>query len=83
MSAKGRKVSESGELNIPAEMLRAIGIEHGGDVVVELIGNEIRIRTVAEGLARAQELTRRLLEGRPDSSVDDFIAWRRREAERE
>jgi antitoxin component of MazEF toxin-antitoxin module len=83
MNTKGCKVTESGELNIPPEMLRAIGIEHGGDVVVELIGNEIRIRTVAEGLARAQELTRRLLEGKPDSSVDDFIAWRRGEAERE
>jgi AbrB family looped-hinge helix DNA binding protein len=58
-AARGR-VSESGRLSIPAEFRKAVGLDHGGDVVVELAGREIRIRT-----------------------VDDFLAERHREAERE
>jgi AbrB family looped-hinge helix DNA binding protein len=83
MNATRVKVSETGRLSIPADMRKAIGLEHGGDVVVELNGKEIHIRTVAEALARAQELTRRALEGKPGFTVDDFITWRRSEAERE
>jgi hypothetical protein len=60
-----------------------MGLERGGDVVVVLEDREIRIRTIAESIARAQALTRRLLDGKPGMSVDDFIAERRREAARE
>ena len=77
------RVSESGRVSLPAEFRRAVGLERGGDVMVELAGREIRIRTVAEAVAEAQERTRRLLGNRPDASVEAFIAERRREAERE
>jgi AbrB family looped-hinge helix DNA binding protein len=77
------KISDNGRLSIPAAMRKAIGLERGGDVVIELSGQEIRIRTLAEATARARELTRRLLAGRTDASVDDFIAERREEASRE
>jgi hypothetical protein len=70
-------------LSVPAEFRKAIGLEKGGDVVVELDNRELRIITVHEAIARTQELSRRLLEGKPDISVDDFIAERHREAERE
>ena len=77
------KVSEAGRQSLPAEFRRAVGLERGGDVVVELAGREIRVRPLDEVVARAQELTRRLLAGRPGSSVEDFLAERRREAEQE
>jgi AbrB family looped-hinge helix DNA binding protein len=84
MTVVRAKVSESGRLSIPAELRRAVGLEHGGDVVVELDGREIRIRTVAEAVAQAQALSRRLLGDRlAEASVDNFLAERRREAERE
>ncbi|MGO1075417.1 AbrB/MazE/SpoVT family DNA-binding domain-containing protein [Inquilinus sp. CA228] len=84
MTVVRAKVSESGRLSIPVELRRAIGLEHGGDVVVDLDGREIRIRTVAESVAQAQALSRRLLGDRvADASVDNFLAERRREAERE
>ncbi|HZS82688.1 MAG TPA: AbrB/MazE/SpoVT family DNA-binding domain-containing protein [Stellaceae bacterium] len=83
MNAIRVKVSESGRLSIPAEFRKAAGIEHGGDVIVELIGHEIRIRTVDEVIAHAQELTARLLKGKKGASVDDFLADRRAEAARE
>jgi len=62
---------------------KAVGLERGGEVVVELDGREIRIRTVDEVVGRAQTLTRRLLGDNPDASLDAFLAERRREAARE
>jgi AbrB family looped-hinge helix DNA binding protein len=83
MNALKGRVSESGRLSIPAEFRKTVGLEHGGDVVIELVGREIRIRTIDEVVAQAQAIARRLTEGKPDASVDAFLAERRREAERE
>ena len=82
MAVRGR-VSESGRLSIPAGFRKAVGLEHGGDVVVELDGREIRIRTVDEVVDQAQALTRRLIGGKPNASVDAFLGERHRETERE
>ncbi len=76
-------VSESGRLSLPAPIRRAIGLDHGGTVIVELVGREIRIRTLDEVIAEVQALARRLTAGKPEASVDAFIAERHREAERE
>jgi bifunctional DNA-binding transcriptional regulator/antitoxin component of YhaV-PrlF toxin-antitoxin module len=70
-------VSSSGRLSLPAEFRKEIGLERGGDVIVELDGKDIRIRTVQEAVARAQAMSRRLLAGKPALSVDDFLAHRR------
>jgi bifunctional DNA-binding transcriptional regulator/antitoxin component of YhaV-PrlF toxin-antitoxin module len=77
------RVIEAGRLSLPAEFRKTVGLERGGDVVVELTGKEIRVRTVDEVVARAQELTRRLLADKAGVSVDDFLAERRREAEQD
>lgn len=79
---KGR-VSQAGRISLPAEFRKAIGLEHGGDVVIELDGRDVRIRTGDETVARAQELTRRLLAGKPEASLDAFLQERHREAEQE
>ena len=73
------QVSPSGRISLPAEFRKAVGLEHGGNVVVELDGKDIRIRTVAEVVAQMQALSRRLLAGKPNVSVDDFLAERRRD----
>ncbi len=83
MKPVSAQVSESGRLSLPAPIRKAIGLEHGGKVVVELVGREIRIRTLAEVIAEVQALARRLTAGKPEASVDAFLAERRREAERE
>ena len=59
------RVSESGRLSIPAEFRKAVGLEHGGDVVIELVGREIRIRTINEVVAQVQAIARRLTAGQP------------------
>jgi AbrB family looped-hinge helix DNA binding protein len=83
MTSIHAKVSESGRISLPAELRRAVGLERGGDVVVELDGHDLRIRTVDEVIDRAQEITRRLLSGKPHASVDNFLSERRREARKE
>ncbi len=83
MKSVHARISESGRLSLPAEFRKAVGLEHGGDVVVELVGREIHIRTVSETILRAQALTERLLAGKPDASVDAFLTARRREASEE
>jgi AbrB family looped-hinge helix DNA binding protein len=70
-------VSPSGRISLPAEIRKAVGLERGGDVIVELDGRDIRIRTIHESVARAQALARRLFAHKPNVSVDDFLAHRR------
>lgn len=76
-------VSKSGRLSLPAAFRKAVGLEDGGKVVVELDENEMRILTVRQAVTRAQALSKRLLGDNPGTSVDDFIAERRREAAQE
>ncbi len=83
MNAQRGRVTQSGRVSLPADMRRAMGLDHGGDVIFELEGHEIRIRTVEEVVRRSQELTKRLIGGKPASDVDSFLAERRREAKRE
>lgn len=71
------KVSESGRISLPAKFRKAVGLERGGSVVVELEGREIRIRSVDEVVSQAQALARRVLAGKSKASVDAFLAERR------
>jgi len=83
MNSKYATISPTGRLSIPAEFRKVLGLERGGDVIVELDGREIHIRTVEEAVVHAQALTRRVLGARAQASVDEFIAERRQEAVRE
>jgi AbrB family looped-hinge helix DNA binding protein len=77
------RVSETGRLSLPAEIRKAVGLERGGDVIVELDDHDIRIRTIVEVVAHAQDLVRRLLPAGPEASVAGFLAERRRESAEE
>jgi bifunctional DNA-binding transcriptional regulator/antitoxin component of YhaV-PrlF toxin-antitoxin module len=83
MTAVRGRISRSGRLGVPAAFRKAVGLENGGNVVIALHDREIRIRTIDEVVARSQAMTHRLLGGKPETSVDAFLAERRREAERE
>ena len=50
MTGVRARVSESGRISLPAEFRKAVGLERGGDLVVELEGREIRIRPLDEWL---------------------------------
>lgn len=76
------KVGEGGRIVIPAEFRKAIGIHTGEVLILSLKGNELHLFTVDEAVRQAQEVLRKYVpEGR--SIVDEFIAERHAEAERE
>lgn len=77
------KVTASGRLSLPAEIRRRHGLTRGGEVIIDDRGDAIVLRTVDQVVARAQALARRMIEGKQEAGVDDFLAERRREAERE
>jgi bifunctional DNA-binding transcriptional regulator/antitoxin component of YhaV-PrlF toxin-antitoxin module len=83
MNAVRGRVSGSGRLSVPAKFRKAVGLEHGGDVVIELVGREIRIRRIDEVVAQVRAIARRLTVGKPEASLDEFLAERRRDAKRE
>jgi hypothetical protein len=47
--------------------------------LVELAGNEIRLRTVHEAVARVQARAKRVFAGKAQVSSDDFLAYRRQD----
>ena len=75
-------IDESGRLVVPARFRRMLGIRGRETVVVGMVGDSLRVRTIDGALERLQRLARRK---RPagTGAVDAFIAERRQEAESE
>ncbi len=82
MQSQRLKIIEGGKLVIPAAMRRELGIATGDTVVADVTNGELRVRTLPAAVARAQAILRRHV---PEdvSLVDDLIADRRHEADRE
>ena len=76
------KVVEGGRILVPAAIRRAMKLEKGDTVLLELHGEELRVRPAASALRRLQA---RLQDTVPRdlSLVDELIADRRAEAVRE
>ena len=82
MSVAQAKVVEGGRILLPAGMRRAMNIKQGDTVLLELDGDELRVRTLDGALRRVQEALRPLrIEGR--SAADELVAERRAAAESE
>lgn len=75
-------IDTAGRLVVPARFRRALGIRGRETVVVGMVGDSLRVRTIDGALERLQRIARRKRKGRK-SSVDAFIAERRDEAEEE
>ena len=67
----------NGRMSLPIDIRRRLGVVGGGPVLVEETDDGFVLRTVAQAVARAQALSRALLDGKPDVTVDAFIAERR------
>jgi len=75
-------VSETGRLSLPAELRRAVGLERGGPVRIELVDGAIRIRTMKEVKDRIRALARETGLAQK-ASVADFLGWRAAERAKE
>lgn len=76
------EIDEQGRLQLPSEALEALEVRPGDKVVLDIEGAELRIRSARAVIAEIQAFVRSFV---PDdvSLVDELIAERRREAERE
>ena len=78
------KMSEGGRVVIPAEIRRQLDLKEGDTVLWEFRDGEAWLTTRAANIKRAQQLFQKYCPPRPGRSiVDEFIAERRAEAERE
>ena len=83
MSSRAVKVIEGGKLVIPAQFRRAMGIAAGDTLVVEIMPDgDLRIRSLAAAVKRAQSIVGGFIKGR-GSMAGELMAERKAAAERE
>jgi AbrB family looped-hinge helix DNA binding protein len=70
-------ITANGRMSLPADIRKQLGLSGGGVVYLDQMDDGVVLRTAAQAVARAQALSRKLLDGKPDASVDDFLAQRR------
>lgn len=76
------RVNENGRVVIPVEFRRDLGINPGDTVVLRVENNELKITTLQQRLAKAQQWMRKHVA--PGTSLsDELIAERREAAKRE
>jgi AbrB family looped-hinge helix DNA binding protein len=76
------RVSAGGKMNIPAQIRRAIGLEHGGTVMISVVDGEVRMRALRQVLAELQAEAQEVFAGSGET-VETFLRERRDEARRE
>ncbi len=82
MNVQRGKLVSGGRLQVPADIRRALGLNDGDTVTMEVVDGELRIRSYRDAIAKVQQrLSRYAVPG--ISIVDELIAERRAEAERE
>jgi AbrB family looped-hinge helix DNA binding protein len=82
MATARTKIDEAGRILIPARLRRQLGIAPGDAVVLKTQGRELHLRSY-KAIEEAQVIIGKYIPGRERSLVDELIAQRRREAERE
>jgi GNAT superfamily N-acetyltransferase/bifunctional DNA-binding transcriptional regulator/antitoxin component of YhaV-PrlF toxin-antitoxin module len=76
------RMAANGRLVVPAELRAAIGMRHGGTLVVEVENGTLRLVPFADVVRRVQEEVARYVD--PERSLaDELMAERREEAARE
>jgi AbrB family looped-hinge helix DNA binding protein len=76
------RINENGRVVIPASFRRALGINSGDTIVLRIENNELKLTTLRQRLAKAQQLLRKHVPA-STSLVDELIAERREAAKRE
>jgi AbrB family looped-hinge helix DNA binding protein len=76
------RVNENGRVVIPASFRKALGIDVGDEVVLEIRNDELRITTLRGRVERAQRRAQRYLKGR-GSLVEELLSERRQAAKHE
>jgi bifunctional DNA-binding transcriptional regulator/antitoxin component of YhaV-PrlF toxin-antitoxin module len=72
------QVAANGRLVVPKAFRAALGLKDAGTVLMSLDDGEVKITTIAKNIAAAQAMYRAHVIH--DSTSDDFLAERRKEA---
>jgi AbrB family looped-hinge helix DNA binding protein len=82
MPSRHLRIAPGGRVVIPAEFRKALGVQIGDDMVIELADGELRLRSFDAALKRVREIVRKYV---PEdvSLADELIRERREEAARE
>ncbi len=76
------EVHKAGRITIPIELRKKFDITEGDILTIRQKNNELKIITQKQALDRARSLVKPYLSSE-ESSVDDFLKWRREEAQQE
>lgn len=82
MNALSGKLAEGGRLVVPVAFRKEMGIEPGDQVFMEVVDGQLHVWSQKQAIARAQAQLRQLTGGKR-SLVDELLAERRAEAERD
>jgi AbrB family looped-hinge helix DNA binding protein len=83
MSSRIARIAPGGRVVIPAEFRKALGVKIGDAMVIELDGDELRLRSRQAAIKRVQAMVRKYIPDDRRSLADELIAERREEAARE
>jgi AbrB family looped-hinge helix DNA binding protein len=83
MSVIRTKIDKAGRILIPAKLRAELNVEPGDPILLEMSGDELRVRPYRLAIREAQAIIRKYIPDRNRSLVDELIAERRKEAERE
>jgi AbrB family looped-hinge helix DNA binding protein len=84
MNVHRGKIVSGGRIQVPADIRKTLGLADGDSVILEVVGDELHVRSYLADIRRIQELLKpyRPKPGEPLIS-DQLIADRRKEAENE
>jgi len=83
MASRRVRIAPGGRVVIPAAFRKALGVEVGDSVVIELKDDELRLRSRQAAIKKVQAMVRNCLPDDGRSLADELIAERREEAARE
>ncbi|SKB36026.1 AbrB/MazE/SpoVT family DNA-binding domain-containing protein [Sphingopyxis flava] len=73
-------ITPNGRMSLPADIRKRLGLASGGSLLVEETPDGVILRTVAQSIAHARALAKKYTAGRPETSVDAFLAGRREDS---
>ena len=69
-------ITSNGRMSLPADIRKRLGLQDGGQVLVEETEDGVILRTVDQAVARAQAIASKYSD-HPEASVDAFLARRK------
>jgi AbrB family looped-hinge helix DNA binding protein len=70
-------ITPNGRMSLPADIRKRLGVAGGGALLIDETPDGVILRTVAQSIAHAQAIARKYAAGKPDMSVDAFVANRK------